>query len=409
VSGSGVTRTNERETALVNTSDFYATFTNFTGSTTTQLNDSYSFLSLLTTDTDGLRSYNYSEFKSDDVTGWTVRNQDHKLIEYTDGSQELYKVSEDINETTDLSSDSDNATLIRELQTQGKTIRNELSTTPMDITNATLINRSANCADYVESYQSTVMDVNNSTIFNGALTITLADGKCSFKTNNIPNHDFNDGAQAFPNNVSAQDITLQVTATPTNAASATALTLRTDNAVLLNGVKVDLLAAACFGVGDGKVGCNDIDQPWRYDPMFSANGFRVDTHNAHSQPNGSYHYHGTPKALFADDSNSVESPVIGFAADGYPIFGSYFDDNGTIRKALSSFQLISGSRPSGSDDPGGTYDGTYRDDYEYVQGVGDLDECNGMTVDGVYGYYVSDSYPYILACFKGSPDSTFDK
>ena len=63
-----------------------------------------------------------------------------------------------------------------------------------------------------------------------------------------------------------------------------------------------------------------LDQPWRFDPMHNANGFRVDTH---SQPNGSYHYHGKPNALFNESNASSASPVIGFAADGYPIFGSF--------------------------------------------------------------------------------------
>ena len=31
------------------------------------------------------------------------------------------------------------------------------------------------------------------------------------------------------------------------------------------------------------------------------------------------------------------------------------------------------------------YDGQFRSDYEYVSGSGDLDECNGMTVEGQYG------------------------
>ncbi|MED5420842.1 MAG: YHYH protein, partial [Pseudomonadota bacterium] len=61
------------------------------------------------------------------------------------------------------------------------------------------------------------------------------------------------------------------------------------------------------------------------------------------------------------------------------------------------------------DDPGGTYDGTFRDDYEYVPGAGDLDECNGMTVDGVYGYYITDAFPYIVACFRGIPNLSFQK
>jgi arylsulfatase A-like enzyme len=413
VSGSGVTRHNVRESALVNTSDFYATISHFIGSSVTQLNDSYSFVDLLSQSGSGLRNYNYSEFESSDVTGWAVRNEDHKLIEYEDGSQALYLLNDgsnnDISETDNLIADSENAGIIAELKEQAQIIRQETSTSPIDITDAILTARSANCSDYLESYQSTVLDVNNGTVFNGELMISLAGDQCIFQTNNIPNHDFNDGTQAFPNDVSAQNNNFTISANPTHAASITAVSLQVDNAILLNGVKVDLLAAACFGVGDGKVGCNDINQPWRYDPMFVANGFRVDTHNAHSQPDGSYHYHGKPNALYQDDDNSDVSPLVGFAADGYPIFGPYFDDNGSIRKAVSSFQVISGSRPSDSGSPGGNYDGTYRDDYLYVENYGDLDECNGMTVNGVYGYYITDGYPYILSCFKGTPDSSFNK
>jgi len=59
-----------------------------------------------------------------------------------------------------------------------------------------------------------------------------------------------------------------------------------------------------------------------------------------------------------------------------------FDAGGTIRPATSSYRLKSGERPTGAGDPGGSYDGTYRDDYEYVAGQGDLDACNGMSVNG---------------------------
>jgi len=409
VSGSGVTRKNVRESALVNTSDFYATISQYISNSASKINDSYSFVDLLSKTVNGLRNYNYSEFESSDVTGWAVRNQDLKLIEYEDGSQALYLLNNDISETDNLIADIDKTSIIAELKAQAQIIRQETSTSPIDITDAILTARSANCSDYLESYQSSVLDVNNGTVFNGELIISLSGGQCIFQTNNIPNHDFNDGAQAFPNDVSAQNNSFTISANPTHAASTTAVSLQVDNAILLNGVKVDLLAAACFGVGDGKVGCNDINQPWRYDPMFAANGFRVDTHNAHSQPDGSYHYHGKPNALYQDNNNSSVSPLVGFAADGYPIFGPYFDDDGSIRKAVSSFQLISGNRPSGTDSPGGIYDGTYRDDYQYVASYGDLDECNGMTINGVYGYYITDGYPYLLTCFKGIPDSSFNK
>ncbi len=406
VSGRGVLRQNIHDSSLINTTDFYATINTLAGSSVSKINNSFDFSELFETELVAQRQYNYSEFESAEVTGWAVRNQDFKLIEFADGSQELYQISTDLDESNNLITNTNQSELIAELSNQAALIR---TNTAVDITNIILTNRSANCAAYVESHQSLVTDINNSLVFNGNSTITYQDGQCFIQTDNIPNHDFNDGGLAFPNDVSEQDITFVITASPSPASSVTAISLAVDNAVLLNGVKVDLLAAACFGVGDGKVGCNDINQPWRYDPMHVANGFRVDSHNAHSQPDGSYHYHGTPKALYSETSTDDASPVVGFAADGYPIYGSYFDDNGMIRKALSSYRLKSGNRASGAGNPGGTYDGTYRDDYEYALGQGDLDECNGMTVDGNYGYYISDGFPYILSCFKGTPDPSFNK
>jgi hypothetical protein len=38
-----------------------------------------------------------------------------------------------------------------------------------------------------------------------------------------------------------------------------------------------------------------------------------------------------------------------------------------------------GHAPSGSAGPGGNYDGTFVQDWEYAAGTGDLDECNGRT------------------------------
>ena len=52
--------------------------------------------------------------------------------------------------------------------------------------------------------------------------------------------------------------------------------------------------------------------------------------------------------------------------------------------------------------------GTLTQDYEYVAGLGDLDECNGRTgvtpefPGGIYHYYVTEGYPYIQRCVKGS-------
>lgn len=277
-----------------------------------------------------------------------------------------------------------------------------------DITDLLLTNRREECSYYAENRFSNVSDIKRSMQFMGSITITVEGSECVLVSNSIPNHDFNDATAAFATQVSEVSAEFKIPTEPAFASSATPISLATDNAVFLNGVKLDLLAAGCFGVGDGNIGCNDIDQPWRYDPMSPLTMFGTDANNAHPQPDGTYHYHGNPKALF-DQNAMSQSPVIGFAADGFPIFGSYIDDNGQIRAVTSSFQLLSGSRPSSADDPGGIYDGTFVDDHEYVSGSGDLDECNGMMRDGSYGYYVTDAYPWVLACFKGTPDSSFDK
>ncbi|MCH9812337.1 MAG: YHYH protein [Epsilonproteobacteria bacterium] len=281
-----------------------------------------------------------------------------------------------------------------------------------DITDAILTNRSANCADYVASYASMVKDIQNNTAYDGSLTISVANNECTFTANSIPNHDFNDATAHFATPASEQSINVSVPSSPSFAASDTALDLG-DNAIFLNGVLLSILSAGCYDVADGNIGCNDINEPFRYDPMSPLVNFGTDQHNAHVQPDGKYHYHGNPMALF-DTQGTSESPVIGFARDGYPIYGSYINDNGTIRKVTSSYQLKSGTRDavtynSHTYNPGGTYDGSYTSDYEYVAGLGDLDACNGMTRDGAYGYYVTDAYPWVLGCYKGTPDSSFGR
>ena len=284
-----------------------------------------------------------------------------------------------------------------------------------DITGAAFTNRSADCADYVGTFSSSVRDEQQGVDFEGSVEITAADGRCTVTSNSIPNHDFaGDGAQFATPTAEVQE-TLLFAQNPSAASSSTNISLETDNAVMLNGVKLDLLAAACYGVGEGqlgaeKIGCNTTDTPWRYDPMHPGNNFGTDGHNAHTQPDGAYHYHGSPEAMF-DTSGATASGVIGFAADGFPIYGPFIDDGGSVRRVVSGYTLKQGERVSQDGEgafPGGSYDGTYRDDYEFTT-AGDLDACNGMSRDGSYGYYVTDSFPWVLGCFSATPDSSFNK
>lgn len=94
-------------------------------------------------------------------------------------------------------------------------------------------------------------------------TIIITGNKCIFTSNAIPNHTYNDGQASFPNDVSPQTQRYEITQQPVFAAQVTPLSLRRDNAVFLNGVKVDLLAAGCYGVADGRIGCNNMNQLWR--------------------------------------------------------------------------------------------------------------------------------------------------
>lgn len=274
-----------------------------------------------------------------------------------------------------------------------------------DITDAILTDRSANCADYANAYSAEVTDVQAGTVYSAALEITVSGDTCEITSNAVPNHDFN-ATGGFVTPVAEQNQRYTITANPEFADSPTALSLQYDNAVFLNGVKLDQMAAGCFGVGNGRIGCNDMSSPYRYDPLSPAAGFKADEHNAHTQPDGTYHYHGNPMALFIQEDATSPSPVIGFAADGFPIFGSYIADGDTVRPATPSYRLKSGTRPGG---PGGDYDGTFVDDWEYVAGSGDLDQCNGMMQDGVYGYVVTEGYPHVMACFMGTPDPSFRK
>lgn len=274
-----------------------------------------------------------------------------------------------------------------------------------DITDVMLTNRSANCADYANTYSAGVTDVQNAKKFSASVAITVNSDSCVINSNAVPNHDFN-ATGNFGTRFAEQEHSFSLPANPEFALEPTALSLNLNNAVFLNGVKLDLLAAGCFGVGNGSIGCFDMSTPYRYDPMGTEHKFGADEHNAHTQPDGTYHYHANPMALFEQENPNAPSPVIGFAADGFPIFGSYIADGDILRRATSSYLLKSGTRPGG---PGGTYDGTFVDDWEYIAGSGDLDQCNGMVQDGVYGYVVTETFPHVIGCFIGTPDPSFLK
>lgn len=103
VSGKGVTRSGEQETALINTSDLFATIANLAGANVTDINNSKSFKGLLTDKNASKREYVYGEVDNTPASdGYTIRNNSYKLIKFNNGEERFYNLINDPYEKTNL-------------------------------------------------------------------------------------------------------------------------------------------------------------------------------------------------------------------------------------------------------------------------------------------------------------------
>ena len=141
---------------------------------------------------------------------------------------------------------------------------------------------------------------------------------------------------------------------------------------------------------------------------------------------GNYHHHQNPSAfdldlnvvsticnlydadgLYAIDSTQ-HSPLIGFAYDGFPIYGAYgyanTDGTGGIVRIKSSYQLKT-TRGTGNVPSETTWPlGTFREDYEYVDHSSQsdyLDEHNGR-------FCVTPEFPNGIYCYFATVDSNWN-
>lgn len=233
--------------------------------------------------------------------------------------------------------------------------------------------------------------------------------------NGIPDHDVGTFPNANnPNTISEQTVSASYTLEPAQKTTATELGgPRGSTGYVLNGVKIDAgTAGSCDDSGNQ---CSLIGNTgsWSIEALGQTSfNFGTDDNNAHVQPGGVYHYHGMPEGFITlRGGSSSTMTLIGWAADGFPIYARYgystADDASSLLKSVTgSYQLVttvSSSRPSTD-----TYPlGTFQQDWEYVEGLGDLDECNGRVgvtpefPEGIYHYYATDSYPYFQRCVKG--------
>jgi len=131
-----------------------------------------------------------------------------------------------------------------------------------------------------------------------------------------------------------------------------------------------------------------------------------------------FYYSTDPKRLYTKDPR-YHSPIIGYAFDGWPIYGPYgfanTDGTGGIKIMTSSYAFKTVPRSNGN-----MPDGTFIEDFEYIEGKGTLDQYNGRDCvtpeypNGVYAYFVTVNpanideavYPYIVGpYYKSKPSS----
>ena len=241
---------------------------------------------------------------------------------------------------------------------------------------------------------------------NARLTMTVGGGVRTMRTTSLPAHAI-DPDFSYPAPPAAQDMTFRVTTRPRLADQLTELVTGYTLGVHLDSVTLETASADYYD--------NDFMGPWNYVPR------PLDRYGAHTHPvgtnpeDGDYHYHRVTAEWTSDPSR--HSPVVGWAADGFPVYLRYGyatpTSPGRIANLTSSFRIRQGSRPSTTGSPGGTYDGTFVADYEYVEGLGDLDECNGRLCvtpefpSGIYAYFLTDGWPSIPHWLRGVPDGTF--
>ncbi len=138
---------------------------------------------------------------------------------------------------------------------------------------------------------------------------------------------------------------------------------------------------------------------------------------------GNYHHHQNPSAFDLDlvvvsdicstypadglyvINSSAHSPLLGFAYDGFPIYGAYgyanADGTGGIVRMESSYQLQNITNRTNGPAVNTTYFlGYFREDYEYVANADEkyLDEHNGR-------FSVTPEYPNGIYCYFATVDA----
>jgi hypothetical protein len=149
----------------------------------------------------------------------------------------------------------------------------------------------------------------------------------------------------------------------------------------------------------------------------------MDGHIAHTQPGGMYHYHKLTACTVAAITGisvlllDTRMTLVGWAFDGFPVYWKY----GSLTKGGTPVEMQSQYVPNGPritawDASMPSLDkypaGTFVNDYVFEctsTAYQALDECNGKECYSpeldrlTYCYFLTEKYPYIPRCLKGTP------
>ncbi len=202
--------------------------------------------------------------------------------------------------------------------------------------------------------------VDGSVMWPHSFTIAVQGDQRVFTGNDLPDHptgvypiSSNDDAYAVdrnPNSIQSQTVSFSVPANPTIAAQPTCV--GGELGIMLSGVVI----------------FNAFDAEGRDAPAHEVQ----DACDGHPQQSGFYHYHSLSDCI--EDTTSGHSALMGYAFDGFGIYGYYGENGQEVTNA-------------------------------------DLDECHGHTHviewDGqsveMYHYHATHEFPYVVGCFKGTP------
>lgn len=176
---------------------------------------------------------------------------------------------------------------------------------------------------------------------NSEVRVQVTEETLNVSTTGYPDHKWE---KVNPNRPSKQNFNFKIPRYPKKASRATSVPSRGPIAVAVNG-------AVFFGPEDqeGKIALENHG---------------LDSCRGHPAPTGVYHYHCTPGCVHKDARNQ-HSPVIGYAFDGFKIYG---------------LQGERGRPPK------------------------DLDQCNGHAdKNRGYHYHTTEGFPFVLGCYRGTP------